>query len=260
VFTSTVQATRDLTGGETGMVLLASADPLRTRVGAYYSFLAVVVGFLALHRLIQRSPLGVAFRAIRDDDVAAELAGIDVARHKVLAGLIGSAMLGAVGALWAHHEGFISPQTYAFAHIDVRVLVMLAFGGIGTLLGPIVGAATFELDRDGSTVLELACALNQVDTILFEKELGAFKVLVDDLARTFDCLGIVSLDIACGYPEFFGIFYECEHGRALQQRLRRDAAAMQACAAKLVFLDDSDLHSELCRANRGDVTSRATPE
>jgi branched-chain amino acid transport system permease protein len=145
VFTSTVQATRDLTGGETGMVLLASADPLRTRVGAYYSFLAVVVGFLALHRLIQRSPLGVAFRAIRDDDVAAELAGIDVARHKVLAGLIGSAMLGAVGALWAHHEGFISPQTYAFAHIDVRVIVMLAFGGIGTLLGPVVGAAAFTV-------------------------------------------------------------------------------------------------------------------
>jgi branched-chain amino acid transport system permease protein len=145
-FTTTVQATRDLTGGETGLVIAAGGGtPLRSRLTAYYLFLALVVAFLVIYRLIQRSHLGWAFRALRDDETAAELAGIDVARYKVIAGLIGSAMLGAVGVLWAHHEGFISPQTYAFAHIDVRIIVMLAFGGIGTLLGPIVGAATFAV-------------------------------------------------------------------------------------------------------------------
>jgi ABC-type branched-subunit amino acid transport system permease subunit len=146
VFTTTVQATRNLTGGETGMAIMAgSGTALGRTLPAYYIFLVVVVACLAIYRLIQRSYLGWAFRALRDDEIAAELAGIDVARCKVLAGLIGSAMLGAVGALWAHHEGFISPQTYAFVHIDVRVIVMLAFGGIGTLLGPVVGAATFTL-------------------------------------------------------------------------------------------------------------------
>lgn len=145
-FTTTVQATRDLTGGETGLVIMAGGGtPLRSRLTAYYLFLALVVAFLVIYRLIQRSHLGWAFRAIHDDETAAALAGIDVARYKIIAGLIGSAMLGAVGALWAHHEGFISPQTYAFGHIDVRVIVMLAFGGIGTLLGPIVGAATFAV-------------------------------------------------------------------------------------------------------------------
>jgi branched-chain amino acid transport system permease protein len=146
VFTTTVQATRNLTGGETGIVLMGGAGTaLRRTLPAYYIFLLVVVAFLAVYRLIQRSRLGWAFRAIRDDEVAAALAGIDVARAKVLGGMIGSAMLGAIGALWALHEGFISPQTNAFVHIDVKVIVMLAFGGIGTLLGPVVGGATFTV-------------------------------------------------------------------------------------------------------------------
>jgi ABC-type branched-subunit amino acid transport system permease subunit len=52
-------------------------------------------------------------------------------------------MIGLAGALYAHTEGFISPSTYAFGEVDVRVLVMLAFGGIGSLLGPVIGSAAF---------------------------------------------------------------------------------------------------------------------
>jgi branched-chain amino acid transport system permease protein len=52
-------------------------------------------------------------------------------------------MLGFAGALYAHTELYIGPTTYDFGHVDVMVLVMLAFGGIGSLLGPVVGAATF---------------------------------------------------------------------------------------------------------------------
>jgi branched-chain amino acid transport system permease protein len=54
-------------------------------------------------------------------------------------------MLGFAGALYGHVEGIISPSTYGFAHVDVRVLVMLAFGGVGTLLGPLVGAAAITV-------------------------------------------------------------------------------------------------------------------
>ena len=106
-------------------------------------FLALVLGYLVVFRLLQRSHIGWAFRALRDDEVAAELAGVDVTRYRVFAGLLGSAMIGLAGALYAHSEGFIAPSTYAFGNVDVRVLVMVAFGGIGTLLGPVVGAAAF---------------------------------------------------------------------------------------------------------------------
>lgn len=135
---------RDLTGGETGLVVEAGdGSALTGIVSSYYVFLALLCLFLAGYRLLQRSHFGWAFRALRDDEMTAELAGVDVARYRIWAGFIGSAMLGLTGALWAHHEGFISPSTFAFAHVDVRTLVVLAFGGIGTMLGPVIGAVAF---------------------------------------------------------------------------------------------------------------------
>jgi branched-chain amino acid transport system permease protein len=133
---------RDVTGGETGLVVDAGSDTfLGERVPAYYAFLVLVVAYLALYRWMQRSHIGWAFRALRDDEIAAELAGVDVKRYRVFAGAVGAAMLGLAGALYAHSEGFVAPSTFGFAHVDVRVLVMLVFGGIGSLLGPVVGAA-----------------------------------------------------------------------------------------------------------------------
>ena len=107
--------------------------------------LGLLVIFLVIYRLLQQSHIGWAFRALRDDEVAAELAGVNVARYRIYAGAIGSAMLGLAGAVWAHSEGFIGPSTFAFGSVDVRIIVMLAFGGIGTLLGPVLGAVVFTV-------------------------------------------------------------------------------------------------------------------
>jgi branched-chain amino acid transport system permease protein len=100
---------------------------------------------LLVHGLLRRSHVGWAFRALRDDEVAAELAGVDVSRYRVYAALVGGAMLGLAGSLYAFTEGRISPTTFGFAQVDVVVVVMLAFGGIGALFGPILGAATFTV-------------------------------------------------------------------------------------------------------------------
>lgn len=137
---------RDLTGGENGLPITTGSDTiLGEQVTPYYVFLALVVVYLAFYRVLQRSHFGWAFRALRDDEVAAELAGVDVTRYKVYAGIIGAAMLGVAGAIFAHHRGFIGTSTYAFGNVDIRVLVMLAFGGIGTLLGPVLGAVVFTI-------------------------------------------------------------------------------------------------------------------
>lgn len=143
-FQNFVLGRRDLTGGETGIFVEAGSDTfLHERVPPYYLFLAVVVVYLVLYRMVQRSRTGWAFRALRDDQLAAELSGVDVSRYRVLAGVLGSAMLGLAGALHAHSgRGFIGPTTFDFGDVDVRVLVMLSFGGIGTLLGPVIGAAS----------------------------------------------------------------------------------------------------------------------
>jgi ABC-type branched-subunit amino acid transport system permease subunit len=137
---------RELTGGETGLMVDAGSDTLLgEQVAPYYVVLGLVVIYLTVFRALQRSHVGWAFRALRHDEVAAELAGVDVTRYRVFAGLLGSAMLGLAGALYAHVQGIISPSTYGFAHVDVRVIVMVAFGGIGTLLGPVIGAAAFTV-------------------------------------------------------------------------------------------------------------------
>ena len=133
-----------LTGGENGFLIESGADSfMRRQIPPYYVMLGLMVVFLLVHGLLRRSHIGWAFRALRDDEVAAELAGVNVSRYRVYAALIGAAMLGLAGALYAFAEGRISPSTYGFAQVDVVVLVMLAFGGIGTLFGPVLGSVVF---------------------------------------------------------------------------------------------------------------------
>jgi ABC-type branched-subunit amino acid transport system permease subunit len=136
----------DLTGGENGFIIKTGADTLlREQIPPYYVMLTLVVVFLLVHGFLLRSHVGWAFRALRDDEVAAELTGVDVARYRVYGALVGGAMLGLAGATYAFTEGRISPTTFAFANVDVVVVVMLAFGGIGTLFGPVLGAVTFTI-------------------------------------------------------------------------------------------------------------------
>jgi branched-chain amino acid transport system permease protein len=144
-FDSLLLGRSDLFGGDAGLRVDAGRNTiLRDRLPPYYIFLALVLVYLVVFRLLQRSRTGWAFRALRDDTLAAELAGVDVARYRVYAGALGSAMLGLAGALYAFSgTGLIGRSTYEFGRVDVRVIVMLAFGGIGALLGPIVGAVAF---------------------------------------------------------------------------------------------------------------------
>lgn len=142
VFINVLLGLRNLTGGETGRLVDAGGGTiLRDRTLSYLLFSVLLLAFLIVYRWIERSHMGWAFRALKDDELAAELAGVNVARYRILAGTIGGAMVGLAGGLYAAHEGFISPMTFDFAHVDVRVLIILAFGGIGSLLGPVVGAA-----------------------------------------------------------------------------------------------------------------------
>jgi branched-chain amino acid transport system permease protein len=152
----------NLTGGENGFLIESGANSfLRERIPPYYLMLALVLGFLLVHGLLLRSHVGWAWRALRDDEVAAELAGVDVARYRVYGALIGATMLGLAGATYAFTEGRVSPTTYGFAQVDIVVIVMLAFGGIGTLFGPILGAVTFTI------VDELLIGVGQLRLLIF---------------------------------------------------------------------------------------------
>jgi branched-chain amino acid transport system permease protein len=100
---------------------------------------------------------------------------------------MGSAMIGLTGALYAYSSGFISPSSYAFDYVDVRVLVLVAFGGLGTLLGPVIGAGVFAVvDERLTASLELREVLYGVFVIVIF--LGFRRGLVQTVVALFNRL------------------------------------------------------------------------
>ena len=104
---------------------------------------ALVIAIYGLARL-RRSKVGRAFEAIKLDETAAGLMGIDVNAHKLLAFVLGAVLAGLAGALNAHLTFFIGPNEYGFDR-GVEILTMTVLGGIGGLGGPLSGALILTL-------------------------------------------------------------------------------------------------------------------
>ena len=145
---SIVIVTEDrITGGPDGM----SVAPLRAfgaTVGDERSWYAIVgcallLAVVVAQRLID-SPIGRALRALHGGEVAAQVAGIDAARYKVMAFVLSAVFAAAAGALGAHHAGFISPAKVTFLH-SVELVTMVVFGGLASTWGAVVGAAVLTL-------------------------------------------------------------------------------------------------------------------
>lgn len=127
----------EITGGPEGL----NGIPQSTQLWHIVAILAFTIYGLAR---LQRSRVGRAFEAIREDEVAASLMGIDVARHKLFAFVLGATIAGVAGGLNAHFTFFISPREYGFENA-VDILTMAVLGGTGSLIGPMLGAAILTL-------------------------------------------------------------------------------------------------------------------
>jgi branched-chain amino acid transport system permease protein len=146
IFQNLLLGLRRYTNGETGIVTEGLGLGLGTHaIAAYYVFLALLLIALGVYQWLMGGRPGLAFGALSEDEMTAELAGIDVTRYKVLAATIGSGIIGLAGALFADVNGFISPTVFTLAHVDIVVLIALLLGGMRTLLGPVIGAAAFTL-------------------------------------------------------------------------------------------------------------------
>ena len=126
-----------LTGGALGL----NGIPQSTEW--WHVALALVLTLVVLWR-IRRSKVGRAFEAIKEDETAAGLMGIDVAGHKMLAFVLGGAIAGLAGPLNAHLTFFIGPAEYGFNRA-VDILTMAILGGIGSLTGPVLGGTILTL-------------------------------------------------------------------------------------------------------------------
>jgi branched-chain amino acid transport system permease protein len=107
----------------------------------YYLFLAVLLVTLLITWRMQNSRMGYYLRAIKDSERAARSLGAAAARYKMYAFLLSAALTSAAGSMYAIMIGFVDPESGLGILISVKMLIMAALGGVGTLTGPLIGAA-----------------------------------------------------------------------------------------------------------------------
>ncbi len=130
-----------ITGGSLGLTILKPAL-FGTKMGNRQFFWLTVVIIVVVCLLIvkmRRSWFGMALASINNDSAAARSFGIDVSRYQILTFIIGTAIAGLAGGIYAHRMGYICSSDFAFV-ISIQILSMVVIGGIGTIRGPIFGA------------------------------------------------------------------------------------------------------------------------
>jgi branched-chain amino acid transport system permease protein len=108
------------------------------KANIYNVYILVVLAVFTLYRLTN-SRVGRAFKAIREDEIAAESAGIPIARYKIMAFSIGSFFAGLGGGLYAHYLTYINPMDFGFMK-SIELLNIVVLGGMGSIPGSILGA------------------------------------------------------------------------------------------------------------------------
>jgi len=131
-------------GGDDGLIIrrrnLTPWIDLRDDMSFYYVCLAALVGFLILCRRLIRSRFGIVLRGGKDNDKRMAALGFTLYRYRLVAFVLAGAGAGLAGALLANQARFVSPQMLHWTNSG-ELMVMVILGGIGTLFGPVLGAA-----------------------------------------------------------------------------------------------------------------------
>ena len=126
----------DLDFGKTGSLF---GYPLSSVTKYYYLFLIIVVISVIIYYRLERSRIGRAWMAIREDEVAAKAMGINTRNLKLMAFGMGATFGGVSGVLFATFQSFISPESFSLQE-SIMVVAMVVLGGIGHIPGVILGA------------------------------------------------------------------------------------------------------------------------
>jgi branched-chain amino acid transport system permease protein len=111
-----------------------------TKRSFYYAGLTVAVVTIAVTWLVQHSKLGYYFQAIREDQDAAHSLGINLPVYKNVALAISAAFTAWAGGFYAMFVKFIDPNTVFGLDVSVQIVLICIIGGIGTIIGPVIGA------------------------------------------------------------------------------------------------------------------------
>lgn len=140
----------------------------------YYLALVMTVGALALSTWLLRSRPGFYFRAIRDNEEAARAAGVNTFRYKLLAIQISAGLTALGGVFFAFYYNNLFPEQIFNMGRSIEIILAPIIGGIGTLFGPLLGAALLTLLSEGitETLRALDLELPGVKQVLYGLALG----------------------------------------------------------------------------------------
>lgn len=136
-----------LTGGDNGILGLWPSAWATSRTAYYYLALTLVAAAVYALRRVTYAPLGASLRAARDSERRAGAIGLDAAHARWRGFVLGGAAAGLAGGLYAFSKGNIDPSLLAIP-TSIDALTMVLMGGIQTVIGPLIGAATLHLARD----------------------------------------------------------------------------------------------------------------
>jgi branched-chain amino acid transport system permease protein len=141
----------EVTGGENGLTFRRPplavpgvfSMPFTTTSLHWFVLAVVTVSYLLLRRITQ-SPFGMVLQSIRENEARTRAIGYPVERYKIAAVMLSGLFAGLAGALYALQKSFAAPD-FVFFLVSGQTVIFNVMGGIGTLVGPILGAAFYLL-------------------------------------------------------------------------------------------------------------------
>jgi branched-chain amino acid transport system permease protein len=144
----------EVTGGENGLIFSRPHftipflyDTRFSTATLHWFVLAVVAGSYVLLRRIMQSPFGMVLQSIRENEARTRAIGYPVKRYKIVAVMLSGMFAGLAGVLYAVQNQFAAAE-FVFFTTSGDTVIFNVMGGIGTLVGPIVGAGFFQLIRE----------------------------------------------------------------------------------------------------------------
>ncbi len=168
---------RSLTGGSGGLFinflnsptwfanLFSGSDALVKANAQWPADVAIVVAAVAFFFMANlfRSRTGRALRLVRDNEVAAELVGVNLQRTRTLAFVISAAYAGLGGSMMTLLSGSVTPQTYGLT-LSILLLTLMVLGGIGTLSGAVIGGLIYSYSDNIVSVVNKVTGVNPTST------------------------------------------------------------------------------------------------
>jgi len=135
-----------VTGGGSGIMLTAPNFGIHlTKAVFYLCMWAIMVATVFTSWAIGRSRFGYGLASIREDEAAAEVVGVRTVRLKRVAFVLSAFFPGVAGGIFSYYIAYIEPGTVFDHSISINVVIMSILGGIGTTLGPVLGAVILSL-------------------------------------------------------------------------------------------------------------------